>query len=449
MIAQIWLHAGRRYESPFTIIAPLTCTPISKINSKTTMSTFADDSASPDSSPMNRSQMPIVDLMTMDQMNQEIEDFLEQEDVNQMLEDFTMTAEEMEMDENGLVKDYGLDNPQIKYKAEMVQYCLFDQAQPDSCEENLIINMVKYFEQSYLDKTVDNSASVDGLLEIKKRASTTLRGVFSVLKKMWQYTEDLYSMPDDPKTLSWKAYSVISLALAGRGKESYNVLTEDVTRVQDEEGKVSYQIAFDRVKMLTTTSSDRSLAVVTGHHEVRILEAYLALLPAGQLDAVQKKTKFFRKINKPTAQGKLKMGWNAQNIGVASLAAYARDIAKALGLENWLHFSGHAWRRTAITFGVNVGMTLPQVKAMTGHHSDTVVQGYIDRGVPMKLMAAEATSGRVLKYGSAPLDPHNDKRVKRQGSENQAPVYNFNITVTGDVNAPLHLNAGQVSSSDL
>jgi hypothetical protein len=181
-------------------------------------------------------------------------------------------------------------------------------------------------------------------------------------------------MPDDPKTLSWKVYSVISLALAGRGKESYNVLTEDVTRVQDEEGKVSYQIAFDRVKMLTTTSSDRSLAVVTGHQEVRILEAYLALRPAGLLNAVQKKTKFFRKTNKPTAQGKLKMGWNAQNIGVTSFAAYARDIAKALGLENWLQFSGHAWRRTAITFGVNAGMTLPQVKVMTGHHSDTVVQ---------------------------------------------------------------------------
>jgi hypothetical protein len=39
--------------------------------------------------------------------------------------------------------------------------------------------------------------------------------------------------------------------------------------------------------------------------------------------------------------------------------------------------------------------------------------------------------------------------VKRQANENQAPVYNFNITVTGDVNAPLHLNAGQGSDSDL
>jgi integrase len=70
----------------------------------------------------------------------------------------------------------------------------------------------------------------------------------------------------------------------------------------------------------------------------------------------------------------LKQSWSAQNIGVASLASIARDITKALGLENWTQFSGHAWRRTAITFGVNAGMTLPQIKSMSGHHSDTVVQ---------------------------------------------------------------------------
>jgi hypothetical protein len=117
------------------------------------------------------------------------------------------------------------------------------------------------------------------------------------------------------------------------------------------------------------------------------------------------------------------------------------------------------------------------------------MQHYIDNGMPMKLLAAGATSvsdglfgkgpsmpgyqprpanpnlpdtriedlpywlkvkeGLLPAGGSAPLNPHNDKRGKRQGTENQAPIYNFNITVTGDVNAPLHLNAGQGSSSDL
>jgi hypothetical protein len=163
------------------------------------MSKFADDSATRESSPMDRSGMAIVDMISMDQMNLEIEEFLEQEDVDEMLRDFTMTAQEMDTDENGLTQDFGLSDPMLltffknfksskKHKAEMVKYCLFVQDQEDSTEGNMINNMVLYFEQSYKNKTVDDSASADGLLDIKKKASTTLRGVFSVLKKMWQYT---------------------------------------------------------------------------------------------------------------------------------------------------------------------------------------------------------------------------------------------------------------------
>ncbi|KAJ1397903.1 hypothetical protein B484DRAFT_406816 [Ochromonadaceae sp. CCMP2298] len=114
---------------------------------------------------------------------------------------------------------------------------------------------------------------------------------------------------------------------------------------------------------------------------------------------------------------------------------------------------------------------------MSGHHSDNVVQGYIDKGMTMKLLAAGATSVSGGVFGKGPSVPGfqhqasprppshghpmtsdadmpywlkvNDKRVRRQGNENLAPVYSFNITVTGDVKAPLHLNAGQGSSSDL
>jgi hypothetical protein len=161
--------------------------------------TFADDSASAESSPINREEMPIADLGAMDQMNLEMEAFLEQDDVAQMLDAFVMTQAEIETDENGLTMDFGLNNPMLvrffktfksekKYKAEMVKYCLFVQAQPDSSEDKMIDNMVLYFEQSYNAKTSEDGASADGLLEIKKKASTTLRGVFSVLQKMWQYT---------------------------------------------------------------------------------------------------------------------------------------------------------------------------------------------------------------------------------------------------------------------
>jgi integrase len=89
---------------------------------------------------------------------------------------------------------------------------------------------------------------------------------------------------------------------------------------------------------------------------------------------VEKAKHFFRRIARPTAQGKLKMSWEAQNIGKGKLADQGKFIAKLLGLPNWLQFTGHVWRRTAITWGANSGMTLPQLKAMSGHHSDSVCQ---------------------------------------------------------------------------
>ncbi|KAJ1381916.1 hypothetical protein B484DRAFT_411598, partial [Ochromonadaceae sp. CCMP2298] len=315
--------------------------------------------------------MPIADLGAMDQMNLEMEAFLEQDDVAQMLDAFVMTQAEIETDENGLTMDFGLNNPMLvrffktfksekKYKAEMVKYCLFVQAQPDSSEDKMIDNMVLYFEQSYNAKTSDDGASADGLLEIKKKASTTLRGVFSVLQKMWQYTgrgnlknlaplvTDLLGqwdkehrtkqsavftrdhitrflqMPDCPKVLLNKTYAVVALALAGRGIEAYNVLVGDVTRVEDGDGNVSYHVAFDRAKQHTTTSSDRHMAVVNGHLEVKTLDAFLATRPAGPVGEVEKSKKFFRKIS-ATAQGKLKMSWVAQNVGKSPLANVGRE----------------------------------------------------------------------------------------------------------------------------
>jgi hypothetical protein len=134
-------------------------------------------------------------------------------------------------------------------------------------------------------------------------------------------------MPDSPAVLLQKTYACMALALAGRGCEAYNVLVGDVSRVTDDEGNASFHVAFDRSKNSTTTTSDRSLAVITGHLEVRTINAFLALRPAGALGPVEKAKKFFRKIGKPTAAGKLKMSWAAQNVGKATLANIGREVS--------------------------------------------------------------------------------------------------------------------------
>jgi hypothetical protein len=47
---------------------------------------------------------------------------------------------------------------------------------------------VLYFRSSYAKKSSVVLPDAPGLLEIKMKASTTLRGVFSCLMKFWQYT---------------------------------------------------------------------------------------------------------------------------------------------------------------------------------------------------------------------------------------------------------------------
>jgi hypothetical protein len=145
-------------------------------------------------------------------------------------------------------------------------------------------------------------------------------------------------------------------------------------------------------------------------------------------------------------------------------------VAFLLGFENWKEFTSHCLRRTAITFGADAGMTMPQLKAMSGHKSDTSCEGYIARSMPMKMHAANAlnlggasfkantshghpmTADADLPFwmmhqegmqpwpmGSALLDPKTDRRhgcAVLQPIAPRAPVYNITLNITGDVSAP-------------
>ncbi|KAJ1401803.1 hypothetical protein B484DRAFT_437743, partial [Ochromonadaceae sp. CCMP2298] len=240
---------------------------------------FANDSASP-----VREDMPIQTLIELDEMDREIDAFLDQDDIDQMLLDTQDDDEILDTAENGLREDWGVSDPNLltffenfksskKYIVEHTKFLLFHEKQTACSEADLIPNIVKYFKDSYAKKTNRPGATADGLQDIKLKASTTLRGVFSVLIKFWQYTgrgelkklaplvtdllgqwdkdhrtkqsatftrehiTRLLSSPDCPKMLLNKTYAVVSLALAGRGIEAYNVCVGDVTRVEDGEGK--------------------------------------------------------------------------------------------------------------------------------------------------------------------------------------------------------------------
>ena len=52
--------------------------------------------------------------------------------------------------------------------------------------------------------------------------------------------------------------------------------------------------------------------------------------------------------------------------------------------------TGHCLRRTAISWAANAGLTLPQIKCLSGHQSDTVVQGYINNSTAMRNIIEES-----------------------------------------------------------
>jgi integrase len=73
-------------------------------------------------------------------------------------------------------------------------------------------------------------------------------------------------------------------------------------------------------------------------------------------------------------------------------SAYGKRIATILGLANPERYTGHCLRRTVSTLCADAGLTIPQMKAVTGHRSEPVLQGYIDNSLLMKRKATEAIS---------------------------------------------------------
>lgn len=66
---------------------------------------------------------------------------------------------------------------------------------------------------------------------------------------------------------------------------------------------------------------------------------------------------------------------NIAQIGKNVLSNFGKRVALFLHLKEPERYTGHCWRRTGITLAANAGLTIPQLKVLSGHKSDTVVQG--------------------------------------------------------------------------
>ena len=111
-----------------------------------------------------------------------------------------------------------------------------------------------------------------------------------------------------------------------------------------------------------------------------------------------------------------------------------------LELPNQELFTGHCWRRTAVTNLANKGHTLPQIKAVTGHESDTVVQGYIEKSATelpktAKSMAIETPQSKRLPTEESEVNEESFASVSKKRPRMEVPSYpqqlpfviNFNV----------------------
>ena len=74
------------------------------------------------------------------------------------------------------------------------------------------------------------------------------------------------------------------------------------------------------------------------------------------------------------------------------IAKFPRFIADALGLPNPEYYTGHCMRRAAISHASDKGLTLTQIKGISGHKSESVVQSYISKSHAQRALAANALS---------------------------------------------------------
>ena len=209
-------------------------------------------------------------------------------------------------------------------------------------------------------------ASIEGSLSKweKKQARIIKAKTFSPCELIRMLT-----LPDTPDNLPSRVYGVISTGMAGRGIEVAYLKREDIEPLVVPGSPSAfnrYEVFYERAK--SEGPPERLSAFITGEFECGVLTRYL-----GHLDSFNhpRNGRLFMKLTnkyKPTAP-----------IGKNTLADAGKKLAGILGLPDHDAYTGHCWRRTAVTLACEKGLTLPQIKALTGHRSDTVVQGYIDR----------------------------------------------------------------------
>jgi hypothetical protein len=146
-------------------------------------------------------------------------------------------------------------------------------------------------------------------------------------------------------------------------------------------GGINYRIQYQRAKS-NEPEGGEDFQLCTGVLEVTAISNYIQCFKVED-----QRGRFFRKLRYNSTQ---KVVGSQQVVGRHTAANVGKEIANALGFANFESYTGHCWRRVTGTWAADAGLSLPEIKQLTGHKSDHVVQGYIDKSIVQKRKGAAA-----------------------------------------------------------
>jgi hypothetical protein len=246
------------------------------------------------------------------------------------------------------------------------------------------------------------------------------------------FLDRFLDMPNDERTILLKAFGVISLSFAARGVEVFDLTFNALERGELDGGDSVYFVHYRRAKATGPATSAGEFAIIRGEHELRDVEQYLSCFKTTQ-DRLPE-SRLFRKL---TTKGGVITATQCV-IGHNTAAKFSKDIANMLGYSDFDRYTGHCWRGTAITWAAEAGLSLPQIKSLSNHKSDTVVQGYIANTVHMKSI----TSAALAMPTRDPVEfDHHAPDGQSPSKKRQPQSYNYvSITVNGTVHGALQFN---------
>lgn len=242
--------------------------------------------------------------------------------------------------------------------------------------------------------------------------------------------------PNNAEHLGKKVYVFVARSFAARGIECIELQFDDIEYVAE---KKWFVVWYERRKQRGISTESDSHALITGALEVGLIQVYI-----NSWKPIDRDGRFFRKL-KDTPEG---LCGTSYVIGKNILSAYGKFIATWLDLPGANLYTGHWPRRTTTSHLAEAGRTIPQIKCVTGHKSDAVVQQYIDGTVKMK-----TDNAKLLQFepdtAPKPASPTKRPRPADASDENDGQVINMRrMTDAGaPINITINLGGGQINGA--